>query len=63
VVETIVEDVGDCSHISYRFTGVEDGEPYVVEQHLYSTVADDKIERVNGARSGFRPRPSGGVIS
>jgi len=27
LVETIVKDVEGCSHIFYRFTGVEDGEP------------------------------------
>jgi len=28
------EQIGDRLRISYRFTGVENDEPYVVEQHL-----------------------------
>jgi hypothetical protein len=51
-------EIGDRLHIRYRFTGVEDGQAYVVEQQLYCTVADDKIERVDLLCSGFRPPPS-----
>jgi hypothetical protein len=51
-------EVGDRLHIRYRFTGVEDGQPYVVEQQLYCTVVDDKIERADLLCSGFRPPPS-----
>jgi hypothetical protein len=43
-------------HVAYRFEGVEEGEPYVVEQHLYGTVSDGKIERADLLCSGFRPR-------
>ena len=50
-------EVGDRVHLWYRFVGVEEGEPYVVEQHLYCTVADDAIERADLLCSGFRPRP------
>jgi ketosteroid isomerase-like protein len=42
-------------HIAYRFAGVEEGEPYVVEQQLYCTVADGKITRADLLCSGFRP--------
>jgi hypothetical protein len=32
LLDSKVEAVGDRLHISYRFRGVEEGEPYVVEQ-------------------------------
>ena len=49
------KQVGDRLHIAYCFTGVEDDEPFVVEQQLYCTVADGRIERAGLLRSGFRP--------
>ena len=48
--------VGDRLHIFYRFAGVEEGEEYVVEQHLPCTIADGKIVRGDLLCSGFRPR-------
>jgi hypothetical protein len=51
-------EVGDRLHIRYRFTGIEEGAPFVVEQQLYCTVADDKIERADLLCSGFRPPPT-----
>jgi hypothetical protein len=56
LVESRADEVGDRLHISYRFAGVEESEPYVVEQHLYCTVGDDRIERADLLCSGFRPR-------
>ncbi len=56
LLELRADEVGDRSHISYRFAGVEEGEPYVVEQHLYCTVTNGKIERADLLCSGFRPR-------
>lgn len=58
LLDTRVDEVGDRSHISYRFAGVEDGERYIVEQNLYCTVRDGKIERADLLCSGFRPRDS-----
>jgi hypothetical protein len=58
LVDTRTAQVGDRLHISYRFTGVEEGEPYVVEQHLFCTCRDDRIERADLLCSGFRPRHS-----
>jgi len=49
------DEVGDRLHISYRLAGVEEGEPYVVEQHLYCTIGDGKIVRADLLCSGFRP--------
>jgi hypothetical protein len=38
LLDVRADEIGDRSHIAYRFAGVEDGEPYVVEQHLYCVV-------------------------
>ena len=54
--ETRTHQIGDRLRISYRFTGVENDEPYVVEQHLFCTVRDGKIEQADLLCSGFRPR-------
>jgi hypothetical protein len=56
LVESQVEELSDRLHIAYRLDVVEDGQPYVVEQQLYCTVADGVIERVDLICSGFRPR-------
>ncbi len=50
------EEVGDRLHVAYKFEGVEDGEPYVVEQHLFCMLADGVIARADLLCSGFRPR-------
>ena len=50
------EEVGDRVHVSYKFEGVEEGEPFLVEQQLYCTVADGKVTRADLLCSGFRPR-------
>ncbi len=52
------DEVGDRLHISYRFAGIEEGEAYVVEQHLYCTIGDGKILRADLLCSGFRPHPA-----
>jgi ketosteroid isomerase-like protein len=57
LIDSDAEPIGDRLHVSYRVEGVEDGEPYVVEQHLYCTVAGGKIARADLLCSGFRPRP------
>ena len=56
LVESRTEEVGDRLHIAYRFEGVEDDEPYVVEQHLFCVLAGGVIERAHLLCSGFRPR-------
>jgi hypothetical protein len=56
LIESQTQEVGDRLHVAYRFEGVEDGEPYVVEQHLYCTLAGGIIERADLLCSGFRPR-------
>jgi ketosteroid isomerase-like protein len=49
------DEVGDRLHVSYRFAGVEHGESYVVEQHLFCVVREGRIARANLLCSGFRP--------
>jgi ketosteroid isomerase-like protein len=48
-------EVGDRRHVSYRIAGIENGEAYVVEQHLFCVVENGKIARANLLCSGFRP--------
>jgi len=57
LVDSSSGDVGDRVHVSYRFEGVEEGQAYVVEHHLYCTL-DERglIERLDLLCSGFRPR-------
>jgi len=47
-------EVAGRLHIAYRFTGVEEGEPYVVEQQLYCTVRDGVIQQAELLCSGFQ---------
>ena len=56
LVAGIEDAVADRLHLAWRFEGVEDGMPYVVEQHLYAVVSDDRIERADVLCSGFRRR-------
>jgi hypothetical protein len=56
LVESQAEEVGDRLHVACRFDVVEEGQPYVVEQQLYCTVADGLIERADLLCTGFRPR-------
>jgi ketosteroid isomerase-like protein len=56
LVDSEEKEVGDRVHVGYRFEGVEEGQSYIVEQHLYGTVRDGKIERADLVCSGFRPR-------
>jgi SnoaL-like domain len=56
LVAGIEDAVADRLHLAWRFEVVEDGTPYVVEQHLYAVVSDDRIERADVLCSGFRPR-------
>jgi Domain of unknown function (DUF4440) len=53
-----VEVVGDRLHVAYRLHGVEDGEPFVVQQQLYCALGDGVVEHAQLLCSGFR-RPDG----
>jgi ketosteroid isomerase-like protein len=59
VAETQTMQIGDRLRISYRFTGIENDEPFVVEQHLFCTVRDGRIAQADLLCSGFRPPPGG----
>jgi SnoaL-like domain len=52
------EQLADKLYVSYRFAAVEDEQRYLVEQHIFCTLADGKIERADLLCSGFRPRAS-----
>ena len=56
LVAATTDEVEDRLHVSYRFRGVEEGEPYLVEQHLFCLVDADRIARADLLCSGFRPR-------
>ena len=56
--DVVVDEVGDRLHVAYRLRGVEEGEPYVVEQQLYCTVENGLVVRADLLCSGFRPRPA-----
>jgi ketosteroid isomerase-like protein len=55
LIDSHSAEVGDRLHLAYRFAGVEDGEAYEVEQHVFCTVSDGRIERADLLCSGFRP--------
>ena len=55
------DQVGDRLHVSYRLAGVEEGEAFVVEQHLFCTIGDGKIVRADLLCSGFRPPAAAAV--
>jgi hypothetical protein len=50
------KEIADRLHVFWRVEGVEEGEPYVVEQQLYATLEDGRIARGQVLCSGFRPR-------
>ncbi len=53
-----VEMVADRLHVSYRVRNREDGEWYLVEQHLFATLSGDRISAVDLVCSGFREIPA-----
>ena len=56
LVDSTAEEMNDRLHVAYRFEGIEEGEPYAVEQHLYCSVEGGRITRADLLCSGFRPR-------
>ena len=49
-------EVGGRLYLTYRFEGIEEGQPYVVQQHLFFTLSDGKIAAADLLCSGFLPR-------
>jgi hypothetical protein len=56
LVDTRTGEVGGRLHLMYRFEGIEEDQPYVVEQHLFYTVEEGKIAAADLLCSGFLPR-------
>lgn len=48
--------VGDRQHLIYRFSGHDDEAPFVIEQQVYFTERDGRIDWMRMMCSGFRPR-------
>ena len=53
-VET--DSVGDRQHLGYRFSGHDDDGPFVIEQQIYFTEREGRIDWMRMMCSGFRPR-------
>jgi hypothetical protein len=57
LIDHRVEEIADRLHVTYRLEGIEEGAPYVVEQHLYAIVdGAGLIGQGSLLCSGFRPR-------
>ncbi|HYK98495.1 MAG TPA: nuclear transport factor 2 family protein [Candidatus Acidoferrales bacterium] len=56
LLDSHADELADRLHIWYRITGVENSEPYVVEQHLFGVVRDGAIASAQLLCSGFRPQ-------
>lgn len=56
LVEATTDEISDRLHIAYRFQGIEEGEAFSVEQHIYCSVEDGHITHADLLCSGFRPR-------
>jgi hypothetical protein len=52
-----VEMIADRLHVHYRCTGLDDGQWYLIEQHLFATLSVDGIEHLDLVCSGFRDIP------
>jgi SnoaL-like domain len=57
LVDWWTDEVGGRLAITYRFEGIEEGEPFVVQQHLYCTLSEGKIASADLLCSGFLTRP------
>jgi hypothetical protein len=60
LVDTRTDEVGGRLQLTYRFEGVEEGEPYVVQQELVCTLDDGKIAVADLLCSGFLQRTPAG---
>lgn len=52
-----VETLADRLHVRYRVRDREDGEWFLVEQHLFATLSGDRISNMDLLCSGFRKLP------
>ena len=60
LVDTRTDEVGGRLQVTYRFEGVEEGQPYVVQQELFCTLDHGKIAAADLLCSGFLPRAPAG---
>ena len=60
LVDTRTGEVGGRLQLTYRLEGVEEGEPYVVQQELFCTLEGGKIAVGDFLCSGFLPRTPAG---
>jgi hypothetical protein len=56
VEQVDLDSVGDRQHLVYRFSGHDDDAPFVIEQQVYFTERDGRIDWMRMMCSGFRPR-------
>ena len=56
LVDARTDEVGGRLLLTYRFEGVEEGQPYVVQQELFCTLDHGKIAAADLLCSGFLPR-------
>ena len=56
VEQVDLDAVGDRQHLVYRFSGHDDEAPFVIEQQVYFTERDGRIDWMRMMCSGFRPR-------
>jgi len=54
IIDSDVNVLVDCLHISYRIFETYKGDPYRVEQQLYCEVSAGKIRKLSLVCSGFR---------
>jgi len=60
LVDTRTDEVGGRLQLTYRFEGVEEGQPYVVQQELFCTLDHGRIAAADLLCSGFLPRTPAG---
>ena len=56
VDDVSTHSVGDRRHLAYRFSGHDGDGLFVVEQHVYYSERDGRIDWMRMMCSGFRPR-------
>jgi hypothetical protein len=56
VDDVSTHSVGDRRHLAYRFSGHDDDGLFVVEQHVFYSERDGRIDWMRMMCSGFRPR-------
>ena len=57
LLASTVEMIADRLHVRYRVRNREDGEWFLVEQHLFATLSGDRISHLDLLCSGFREVP------